>query len=105
MNSVVSVSAGTMFTVSLKDDGSVLAWGGNWWGQLGDGTLTAQNDPVKIADVKSSQYTVAQGDSLWKIAKSFLSDGSKYPLIYKANEDIIGSNPHLIYPGQVFVIP
>ena len=50
-------------------------------------------------------YTVKSGDSLWKIAKKFYGDGSKYTLIYNANRGTIGGNPNLIYPGQVFTIP
>lgn len=49
-------------------------------------------------------YTVIKGDSLWKIAKYFYGNGSKYSTIYEANKDII-SNPSLIYPNQVLVIP
>ena len=49
-------------------------------------------------------YTVVSGDCLWNIAKRFYGDGSRYPDIFNANRDQI-SNPNLIYPGQVFVIP
>ena len=45
------------------------------------------------------------GDTLWAIAKKFLGNGSRYTEIYEANKAIIGSNPNLIYPGQVFTIP
>ncbi|MCI8282407.1 MAG: LysM peptidoglycan-binding domain-containing protein [Lachnospiraceae bacterium] len=50
-------------------------------------------------------YTVVKGDCLWKIAKMYYGDGSKYPVIYNANRDVIGGNPNLIYPGQVLTIP
>lgn len=50
-------------------------------------------------------YTVVSGDCLWNIAKKFYGDGSKYKKIYEANKNIIGSNPNLIYPGQIFTIP
>lgn len=43
-------------------------------------------------------YTVASGDSLWKICKKELGDGSKYNEIAKLNGI---SNPNLIRPGQV----
>lgn len=49
-------------------------------------------------------YTVVKGDSLWKIAKKFYGNGSKYTTIYNANKDKI-KNPNLIYPNQVLVIP
>lgn len=50
-------------------------------------------------------YTVVKGDCLWNIAKHFYGNGSKYTDIYNANRDVIGSNPNLIYPGQVLTIP
>lgn len=50
-------------------------------------------------------YTVKSGDTLWAIAKKFLGNGSRYMEIYEANKAIIGSNPNLIYPGQVYTIP
>lgn len=53
---------------------------------------------------QAKSYTVKPGDCLWIIAKYYYGDGSKYPVIYNANRDKI-SDPNLIYPGQVLVIP
>ena len=50
-------------------------------------------------------YTVKSGDSLWKIAASFLGDGSKWNKIYEANKTVIGGNPNLLQPGQILTIP
>lgn len=50
-------------------------------------------------------YTVAKNDCLWKIAKKFYGDGSKYPVIYEGNKEVVGSDPNLIYEGQVLTIP
>ena len=53
----------------------------------------------------SKTYTVKPGDCLWKIAKAIYGKGSDYTKIYNANKGVIGSNPNLIYAGQVFTIP
>ena len=53
----------------------------------------------------SQSYTVVKGDCLWNIAKKFYGSGSKYTIIYNANQGVIGGNPNLIYPGQVLTIP
>ena len=45
---VVSVSAATEHTVALKSDGSLWAWGGNSWGQLGLGHQNDQAYPVQV---------------------------------------------------------
>lgn len=50
-------------------------------------------------------YVVKPGDSLWKIAKMLLGNGSRWTEIYNQNKKVIGSNPNLIRPGQKLVIP
>jgi LysM repeat protein len=50
-------------------------------------------------------YTVRSGDSLWKIAASQLGNGSRWGEIYNLNKSVIGGNPNLIYPNQVFTLP
>jgi len=54
---------------------------------------------------KPKTYTVVSGDCLWNIAKKFYGNGSQYAKIYEVNKKTIGSNPNLIYPGQVLTIP
>jgi len=57
-------------------------------------------------------YTVERGDSLWRITARVLGDGAddsqiaaSWPLLYRANEGVIGDNPSLIHPGQELTIP
>lgn len=42
------VDAGENHTLALASDGKVYAWGGNWCGQLGDGSTTDRTTPVAI---------------------------------------------------------
>lgn len=51
-----------------------------------------------------TRYTVANGDSLWRISGQHYSSGSRWPLIYRANRAKI-SDPDLIYPCQRFLVP
>ena len=60
--------------------------------------------PANPAVEQGKTYTVQKGDTLWKIAKQFYGNGSRYPKIVSANSDKI-KNPNLIYPGQTFSIP
>jgi hypothetical protein len=59
----------------------------------------AEEAPAKTA--KSGRYSVASGDSLWRIAGkgSAYDDSFKWPLLFKANRDLI-EDPDLIYPRQ-----
>src|SRR6185503_6903372 len=47
--SAQAVSAGGDFTCALNTGGQVYCWGGNWQGQLGDGTLNSRNTPGLIS--------------------------------------------------------
>ena len=50
------------------------------------------------------RHTVASGESLSKIAKHYYGDAMKYKQIFAANGNIL-SNPDVIHPDQVLVIP
>ncbi|MCL2502998.1 MAG: cell wall-binding repeat-containing protein [Coriobacteriia bacterium] len=45
-----AVSAGDGYSLGLRDDGTLWAWGVNRTGQLGDGTNTSKNVPTQIGD-------------------------------------------------------
>ena len=49
-------------------------------------------------------YTVESGDTLSKIAETYLGDAMAYPTIFEANREVI-KDPDLIYPGQKIRIP
>ena len=58
-----------------------------------------ETDTSVITDL----YRVIAGDTLWKIAKEQLGNGSKWNEIYEANRKTI-KNPNLIYIGQELII-
>ncbi|MDP6058008.1 MAG: LysM peptidoglycan-binding domain-containing protein, partial [Pirellulaceae bacterium] len=56
-----------------------------------------------IAEAETS-VIVQPGNSLWRIARRILGQGTAYTTIYEANSDQI-RDPDLIYAGQVFTVP
>lgn len=50
------------------------------------------------------RHVVQSGESLSKIAKHYYGDPMKYKQIFSANTNIL-SNPDVIHPDQVLVIP
>lgn len=56
---VIAVSAGAFFSLALKSDGSVLAWGANFQGQLGDGTMAQRSTPVVVSGLGPGSGVIA----------------------------------------------
>jgi alpha-tubulin suppressor-like RCC1 family protein len=66
------VAAGTSHTCARKDDGSVLCWGSNTHGELGDGTMAGQTMPVAVVGL-SRCVEVAVG---WTHSCALKDDGT-----------------------------
>ncbi|MGB7220773.1 MAG: hypothetical protein WBD07_18380 [Vicinamibacterales bacterium] len=74
LSDVIAVSAGTDHSLALLKDGTVLAWGGNKRGQLGDGTTVDRATPVpvkglgKVVAISASDVlsvVVLAGGTVW----------------------------------------
>ncbi|MGQ4828692.1 hypothetical protein, partial [Enterococcus faecalis] len=48
LSDVIAVAAGHDFSLALRNDGKVFAWGDNSLGQLGDGTGFFRANPVQV---------------------------------------------------------
>jgi alpha-tubulin suppressor-like RCC1 family protein len=58
---VVAVAAGENHSLALKSNGSVVAWGFNGYGQLGNGTITNSLTPVAVSGLTSGVAAVTGG--------------------------------------------
>lgn len=67
-------------------------------------SVTAALSLALAASAAAADYTVQRGDSLWKIAREQLGDGTRWGELYAANRDTV-RDPSLIYAGQVLKIP
>jgi LysM repeat protein len=63
-----------------------------------EGTDAKAGKTVK-AKKSAGQYTVRKGDCLWDIAGSKYGDSYQWPLIFKANRDLV-EDPDIIEPSQ-----
>jgi len=92
------------------------AGGGHNWRVIADANATAMLDPSarltpgSLLMVPSeptpalNTITVKHGDTLWGLAGEYLGDPARWHDLYNANSKII-SNPRMIFPGQVLVLP
>jgi nucleoid-associated protein YgaU len=88
--------------MSTEEAEKIILAMGNTMGVAQIENKLAVNDAV----VASKMYTVAKGDTLWKIAETNYGKGKggQYNVIFEANRPML-SHPDKIYPGQVLRIP
>lgn len=87
--------AGNIEGVSQVDDSGLSA----------EAAGPAEGGTAELNEAEESRFYVIQsGDTLSKIAKEFYGSGSKYPLIFEANREVI-KDPDKIYPGQTIRVP
>jgi alpha-tubulin suppressor-like RCC1 family protein len=59
---ITQLSAGDFHVLALKSDGTVLAWGSNGSGQLGNGTTTDSAGPVQVTSLTKATQVAAGGE-------------------------------------------
>jgi len=65
LTGVVQVSAGDGFSLALLREGTVMAWGRNGVGQLGDGTHTSSYRPVPVRGLTTAVQVKAAEGRAW----------------------------------------
>lgn len=75
LTNIVAISAGAYHSLALKSDGTVLAWGGDLFGQLGDDT-TLKQQPTPVAVANLSQIVAISAGGYHNLAVK--SDGTVF---------------------------
>lgn len=71
-SNVTAIAAGGGHSLALSTDGTVMAWGDNTSGQLGDGTTTMRTTPVPVSGLANIIAIAASGGDSFAL----LSDGT-----------------------------
>jgi alpha-tubulin suppressor-like RCC1 family protein len=56
-----AITTGYAHTCELTERGGVYCWGGNWYGQLGDGTTSGHLTPLNVSDLVSGVRAITSG--------------------------------------------
>lgn len=72
VTSVAAVAAAENFSLALKQDGTIVSWGRNNTGQLGNGSQTNSSTPVSVSSISSATAISAT----YLHALALLSDGT-----------------------------
>jgi hypothetical protein len=59
---ITQLSAGDFHMLALKPDGTVLAWGSNGYGQLGNGSTAPVTGPVQVTGLATATQVAAGGE-------------------------------------------
>jgi len=62
LTGVSAIAAGNQHDLALLGDGQVMAWGDNWQGQLGNGSLTSTDAPGAVSGLEDAT-AIAAGDN------------------------------------------
>jgi alpha-tubulin suppressor-like RCC1 family protein len=64
LNGIVQIAAGDDFSLALRGDGSVWAWGHNNSGQLGDGTTVDRDQPEQLPGLTGLVSKIIAGEAV-----------------------------------------
>jgi alpha-tubulin suppressor-like RCC1 family protein len=94
LSNVKSIYAGSSyFSMAIKMDGTVWAWGVNYYGQLGDGTKTNRLSPVQVSGLTNVVQIVAGNGQAFALKE----DGSVWGWGYSHDAYPIGTGEKSIY--------
>lgn len=74
------ISSGRRHTLAIGSDGNLYAWGQNYYGQLGDGTTTDRNEPVRVDKPEGAPegFTWKQASAGYAFSLALGSGGNLY---------------------------
>ncbi len=95
----LKISAGEQHTCAVLSTGAAYCWGGNWAGQLGDGTYNNSATPIAVTGLSSGIQVIAAGHS-----HTCASSGSGAKCWGRNDEGQLGDGTHNFQTSPVDVI-
>src|SRR5262249_11998945 len=92
LSGVTAIAAGGFFSLALLSDGTVMAWGGNFSGELGIGTTTKSAVPVKVC-AAGPQAACPTGPFLSEVTAIAAAEGVGMALLKNGTVKDWGGNP------------
>jgi alpha-tubulin suppressor-like RCC1 family protein len=74
VTAIIQLAAGDNHSLALRSDGTVLSWGRNDYGELGNGTTTSRSTPGPVPGLTGIIQVAAAGD----VSYALRSDGTLY---------------------------
>ena len=95
---IIAFAASAIHALALKADGTVLAWGTNVLGAIGDGTFTSRLTPVQVSGFGSGSGVIAIATGL-SHSVAAKADGSVWAWGSNNNSNL--GNPSVVGPSNV----
>lgn len=91
-STVEKISIGQSFTCALLDGGGVECWGGNEYGQLGDGSTTARSAPVSVMGLSSGVSDISSHSTQsCALVNRGVKCWGRNPFLDQSNESLLDS--------------
>lgn len=109
LSNITAIAAGWRYSMALKEDGTVWAWGNNCWGQLGDGTKKHRTTPVWVQNLNDVTEIAAggfhalalrNGNTVWTWGTQFDNDTGEIYTSFKPMQTENLSNITAIAAGE-----
>ena len=110
LSGAIAIAGGGFHSLALKSDGTVWAWGGNFYGELGNGTTVSRilavpvqglNNPCMTFSVSiEGDATIPVGASKYFSATARFQDGSTKDVSQAAVWTIVGKNYGSSFSGN-----
>ncbi|THF73413.1 RCC1 domain-containing protein [Cohnella fermenti] len=105
LSNIIAIEAGNQSSFALASDGTVWSWGNNYYGKLGDGTMTTRKAPVQVlgiggTGVLSGVIAISTG---YQHSVALKSDGTIYAWGFNNNGQL-GNNTKVANKSPVQVV-